>query len=198
MRVGPVRVTSTTGRATLVTVLAGAVMLVAAGCNFISPQATLKHYDASDGTSVTVGDIKVRNAIALTGDDGTEASLSMTVINSGTDPARVSFEYPTADGSKTQVLEVDGSAEVRRGTQPGDDQLILTDLDAKPGALLPVYVQYGTETGKKLMVPVLTGALPEYSTLLPTSTPSGTPAPGGSSTPLPESTEDAPSGTPSS
>lgn len=172
------------------------VVLTAAGCNFISPQATTKQYDASDGTSVNVGDIQVRNAIALTaseGDGGT-ASLSMVVLNTSDEAAEVSFEYPTTDGKKTQTVDVDGSSQVSLGTEPGQDQFLMESLDSDPGALVTIFVQHGTETGKSFVVPVLTGALGEYATLLPSPTPSGEATP--SSTPLPEATQQAPSSSP--
>ena len=172
------------------------VVLTAAGCNFISPQATTKQYDASDGTSVNVGDIQVRNAIALTaseGDGGT-ASLSMVVLNTSDEAAEVSFEYPTTSGKETQTVEVDGSSQVSLGTEPGQEQFLMESLDSDPGALVTIFVQYGTETGKSFVVPVLTGALGEYATLLPSPTPSTEATP--SSTPLPEATEQAPSPSP--
>ena len=47
-------------------VLALAVAVGTAGCGFIAPQATTKHYDASDGVSGNVGQIDVRNAFIVT------------------------------------------------------------------------------------------------------------------------------------
>ncbi|KQS17093.1 hypothetical protein [Frigoribacterium sp. Leaf186] len=172
------------------------VVLTAAGCNFISPQATTKQYDASDGYSVNVGSIQVRNAILLTAreGDGDTASLSMVVLNTSDEAAQVSFEYPTTSGKQTQTIEVDGSSKVELGTEPGQDQFIIDSLDSDPGALVPVFVQYGTETGKSFNVPVLTGALSEYATLLPSPTPSSDPTV--ESTPLVEATEQAPSSSP--
>lgn len=171
-----------------------AVLVVAAGCNFISPQRTTQFYDASDGISVTVGDVKVLNALALT-DDGSEASLVMSIVNSGDDDASVSFQYETADGSdETQTVDVDASSQVDLGTEPGQTQFVMSDIDVTPGALLPVFVQYGTETGKTLQVPVLTGELSEYATLLPTPTSSQAPAP--ESTTLPSPEDGTPSATP--
>ena len=171
-----------------------AVLVVAAGCNFISPQRTTQFYDASDGISVTVGDVKVLNALALT-DDGSEASLVMSIVNSGDDDASVSFQYETADGSdETQTVDVDASSQVDLGTEPGQTQFVMSDIDVTPGALLPVFVQYGTETGKTLQVPVLTGELSEYATLLPTPTGSQAPAP--ESTTLPSPEDGTPSATP--
>jgi hypothetical protein len=36
-----------------------------------------------------------------------------------------------------------------------------------PGSLLPLYVQYGNETGKKVLVPVLDGSISPYDEFLP-------------------------------
>lgn len=195
MRAPSLKPRGLTTRVASAAAVGAAVVMTVAGCNFISPQATTKQYDASDGTSVNVGDIQVRNAIALTaseGDGGT-ASLSMVVLNTGDDAAQVSFEYPTTAGNKTQTVDVDGSSQVALGTEPGQDQFIMDDLDSDPGALVTIFVQYGSETGKSFVVPVLTGALAEYATLLPSPTPSGSATP--ESTPLPESTEGTPSAT---
>ena len=46
-------------------------------------------------------------------------------------------------------------------------ELTLQKIDAKPGDLFPIYLQYGDAEGKQLMVPVLDGTLPEYEALLP-------------------------------
>ena len=99
----------------------------------------------------------------------------------------MSFQYETESGDETQTVEVEARSQVDRGTSTDVDQFVMTDLDVTPGQLLPVFVQYGTETGKMLQVPVLTGALPEYATLLPTPTPSADGRARRASTPLPES-----------
>ncbi|NII51696.1 hypothetical protein [Frigoribacterium endophyticum] len=180
-------------RALAAATVGAAVLVVAAGCNFISPQRTTQFYDASDGTSVTVGDVKVLNALALT-EDGAEASLVMSIVNSGDDAAQVSFQYETESGDETQTVDVDANSQVDLGTEVGQEQFVMSDLDVTPGALLPVFVQYGTETGKSLQVPVLTGELSEYATLLPM--PGETTAPSAESTTLPSPEDGTPSATP--
>lgn len=167
-------------------------MVLTAGCNFISPQSTTEQYDASDGFSTNVGSLDVRNAIVFTEDSGETASLSITLINTASSDKTVRFQYEGLDGKETETVDVPGNSEVRRGTQGGDDQLILANIDKKPGALLKVFIQYGSQTGKSLQVPVLNGALSEYATLLPSPTVSGAPTgastDGASATPIPEDT----------
>lgn len=162
MKIAPV-----TLRTAAATVLAGSVAVLAAGCNFIAPQHTFEIMDVVDGTNATVGDVALRNVLAVT-DDGSEASLVMVLLNSSDDDAEVRFEYETETGTETQTVDVPAGTEVRRGTSADAEQLVLSDLDVTPGALLPVFVQYGAETGSMIDVPVLTGAFPRYSTLLPT------------------------------
>lgn len=180
-------------RTTATVVLAGAVMVLAAGCNFISPQTTTEKYDASDGFSTNVGSLDVRNAIVFTDDSGETASLSLTLINNSSSDKDVRFQYKGLDGQQTAEVEVPANSEVRRGTQGGDQQLILTDIDKKPGSLLKVFIQFGSQTGKNLDVPVLNGAFKEYSTLVPSPTTSGeatdgaTPVPTDDVTPQPTS-----------
>src|ERR1700710_1284550 len=62
--------------------LALAVAFGTAGCGFVAPQATTKHYDASDGVGGTVGQIDVRNAMIITdASDGTVGNLVVTLVN---------------------------------------------------------------------------------------------------------------------
>jgi hypothetical protein len=173
-------------------------MVLAAGCNFISPQTTTEHYDASDGFSTNVGSLDVRNAIVFTEDGGETASLSMTLINNTSGTKTVKFQYAGSNGSQTESVKVPGNSEVRRGTQGGDKQLILTNIGEKPGALLKVFIQYGSQSGKNLEVPVLNGALKEYATLVPSPTISTFPVDGGtptdSATTIPTDTVTSPAG----
>ena len=162
-------------RTTAAVVLAGAVMVLTAGCNFISPQTTTESYDASDGTSITVGNIDVRNAIVFTGDSGETASLSVTVLNSGDSAATVNFQYDSSvQGQTTESVEVPADGTVSRGTQDGDPQIILHDIDKPAGSLVNIFIQSGSSTGKSLKVPVLDGSFKQYATLLPSPTPAGT------------------------
>lgn len=161
-------------------VVAGALALGMSGCNLIAPQATLKQYDASDGVGVKVGKVDIRNAIVVA-DDDTVGNLVFSVAN-------------TDDRAHTILIEVEGSDEQFQVlAEPGlttfdgsgaNEPLRIEPLGAKPGAILDVFFQYGDETGATASVPILTGQLLEYSTLVPTPAPSEVP----STEPTPEVT----------
>lgn len=181
-------------RTTAAVVIAGAVMVLTAGCNFISPQTTTEIYDASDGVNTTVGDIEVRNAIVFT-ENGDEASLSVVVINNGSSAANVKFQYQALGSTETAVIPVAANGETDRGTQGGQKQTILNGIGKQPGSLLTVFIQSGTDTGKKLNVPVLDGSLTQYATLLPSPSPStGTIATSEPRSTEPTETETTPAG----
>ncbi|WP_285038198.1 hypothetical protein [Plantibacter sp. lyk4-40-MEA-4] len=168
-------------------VVAGAVALGMSGCNLIAPQATLKQYDASDGVGVTVGSVAVRNAIVVS-DDGETGNLVFSVAN-------------LDDRAHTVLIEIEGKDEQFQVlAEPGlttfdgsgaNDPLRIESLGVQPGAIVDVFFQYGDETGATASVPVLTGELLEYSTLvptpLPTDEPTETPTP--LATPTTEPTE---------
>jgi hypothetical protein len=126
-------------------------------------QATTEHYDASDGVSVNVGDLDVRNILVVS-DDGEDGNLVLTVVNTGEDDAELGVQVGEG-GSEPLIIEVEAGATVSLG---GDEEpLLLEGIDTQPGALLPLYFQYGTAEGIEKLVPVLDGRLPEYADLAP-------------------------------
>jgi hypothetical protein len=148
-------------------VVAVAVLIGTAGCNLVAPQATTKHYFASDGVSVDVNDdIAVRNAVVIT-DEGKLGNLVMTVVNTSTDDARLTVQHETSDGDKKNVTVSVPAASTTVFGYPDGETVLLRSLGAEPGSLLPIYVHSGSETGKQILVPVLDGGLPEYEELLP-------------------------------
>jgi len=159
-------------------VVAASLLLSTAGCSFFAPQATLKRYDPSDGVGATVGQVKVRNALLLT-KDGQVASFLVNLVNDGEKTVNVLIQYngTTASGTSGKVdtrVQLD-AGEVKTFGSSETRQLIFTGIDSKAGSLFPVFVQYGTQTGEQLLVPVLDGSLSEYSMLLPTPLPTTTP-----------------------
>ncbi|MCU1584862.1 MAG: modification methylase [Microbacteriaceae bacterium] len=179
-------------------VVAATLLLATTACTFLTPQSTLKVYSPSDGVDATVGQVEVRNAMLLS-KDGQDASFVVSMVNDGQKDAtvRIQYESKTASGSTHKVntnVQLAGG-EVKTFGSSDTRQLVFTGIDTKPGALFPVFVQYGSLTGDQMLVPVLNGALAPYGKLLPTPTPtpspsltpspSGTPTPSGSPTPSP-------------
>lgn len=155
-------------RAAASVVLAGALLVGTTGCTFISTQATLIHYDPSDGVGTDVGDVQARNVLALINEDGRAISLLVTLVNSGTRTANVTLQYKSG-GEKVDTLKSVNPGEVKTyGTTPDDTQIIVLNPGVKAGGLFPVYIQYGKNEGKELLVPVLSADNnPQYDGLFP-------------------------------
>lgn len=147
-------------------VLAATLALGMSGCSFFATQATLIQYEPSDGTAANVGDVKIRNVLAIS-EDGKNLGITMTLSNSSSEAAEVGFQFTTAAGKKlTQYVQVPGNALVSIGNTAGDE-LVIRGVDATIGGQFPLFAQYGDNEGKGLMVPVLDGSLKEYADLVP-------------------------------
>jgi hypothetical protein len=164
-------------------VAASALALGLTGCSLFAVHQTLHPYDASDGVSVTVGDVRVINAIVFT-EDGQDGNFSAAAVNTSGSDIELTLQY-LSDGDKVNVdIDVPAGETVHFG---GDDnQVLLPGLDTAPGSLLKIYFQYGDKPGKQIEVPVLDTALEEYDGLLPSPTP--TPTPTVTATPAPTET----------
>lgn len=181
-------------RARIVTsvIIGVAAVLATTGCSYFATQSTLEHYDPSDGVGATVGNVDVRNALLLT-KNGKDASLVVDLINGGESTVNVSVQYDVIGPSGT-IGKVDKTIRLDAGEVKGyggndEGQLILNHIKTRPGALFPVFVQYGDTTGKQVLVPVLNGALSEYSKLLPTPTPTPTSTADSKIIPLPTASD---------
>ena len=163
-------------------VIATGLVLASSGCAYFAPQSTQIMYDPSDGVSGSVGDIEVLNAMAIT-KDGESVNLVMVVINSGEQSRDVRFAYNFEDATNasnpSETVTIEAGERVSFGNGGDAPDLVLTNANTRLGALMPVFVQYGEETGDTMQVPVLDNALPGYEDLLPTETPvpSSTPEP---------------------
>jgi hypothetical protein len=144
-------------------VLAASVVLGTSACNLVSPQTTTKIYDASDGVSARVGDLKIRNAMVITG-DGKDGNLLVSITNVGSAHS-LTIQYGDDDANTVETVIPEEST-VSFGTED-EDPLLLEGIDAEPGSLMTLFFQYGEETGVEALVPVLDGTLPEYSEFVP-------------------------------
>src|SRR3712207_6376809 len=124
-------------------------MLGTTGCTFVAEIATLEEYDPSDGVGTTIGDVQVRNMLAIT-EDGSRASLVFSANN--TSDEAVQLAVSLTEGGEAQQVSLPAGELTPVGS--GGTQLLLEGLDVVPGSLLPVYVQYGSEAGRLLNVPV--------------------------------------------
>jgi hypothetical protein len=158
-------------RAAASVVLAGALLVGTSACSLFSEQATLRSYDPTDGVNVTLGDVAIRNMFAIAAPDGKSLSLVVTLINTGTSYANVTFQYPSNGAQATSVKFVRPNAPLALGNAPDQEQFIITNSGVATGANLPVYIQTGTTPGQLVPVPILDGSLVQYSTLAPTPAP---------------------------
>jgi len=149
-------------------VLATALAIGTTGCTFITQQATLIPYSPSDGIEANLGDVKLRNVIALMSDDGLSASLLITIINDGDVTAFVRMQTVSTSGEQVDFLRpVPSNSVVSFGNTVDDEQLIVSMPDAIAGGLLPVYVQHGTVPGTEMLVPALSAFEEHYKDLKP-------------------------------
>jgi hypothetical protein len=146
--------------ATVVTVLA------LAGCGFVTPVATMKPYDPSDGVGTEIGDLALRN-ILLIANDNHEATLIMTVVNRADEDIVLNIQYGDADVRITEsVTLTGGNTRTNVGDDPGTT-VVVSDPTKTIGALFPLYFEYGSVPGEVVLVPVLDGSLPEYELYVP-------------------------------
>ena len=159
---------SAAARAAASVVLAGALLVGTTGCTFVSQQATLIEYDPSDGIGTQVGDVAVRNALALINEDGHAVSLMVTFVNTGSKIANLSIQYQSGGEKTTTTKSVRAGDVASYGTTPDETQIIILNPGVKAGGLYPVYFQYGDNEGKELLLPVMNAdSHPEYKDLLP-------------------------------
>ena len=170
-------------------VLVAGVVLGTAGCGFTATQATSIAYDASDGVSGTVGELEFRNAILLS-DEGDTANLLLSVVNLSEDAVQLNVQYE-ADGEKVTARETIAALTTVTLGSTDEPEIVLENIDSQPGALFPVFLQYGQETGVELLMPILDGSMDVYSSLMPvepTATPTATATPAATATPTPTAT----------
>jgi hypothetical protein len=154
------RFVSTVAAAVAVTVLA------LTGCTFITPIATQKPYDPSDGVGADIGDLALRNVL-LIANDANEATLVMTVVNNGDEDIVLNLQYGDQATRLNQSLTLPGGqTRTRVGDDPGTSIIIFHE-SVIPGGLFPIYAEYGAVPGEVILVPVLDGSLSEYELYVP-------------------------------
>ncbi len=144
-------------------VVATAVLALLTSCDLFAPQETMYITESSDGVSGSTGKIFVGNAVIIT-TTGKVGNLVATLVNKDYISHPVQIQH---DLNSTPVnLTLDPVQALQLGT-PGNTIVLITNLNATPGSLVPIYFQSGVNPGVLLNVPVLTGAQPPYSDLTP-------------------------------
>ncbi|MGV8912640.1 MAG: hypothetical protein ACOH14_08505 [Rhodoglobus sp.] len=157
-------------RAAASALIAGALLVGTASCSFITPIATLNQYDPSDGISTSVGELKVRNVLAISNDDNSAVSLMVTIINTSSSSGSLTLQYDSADGERINLSKPLSANEVKSyGTTVDGATIVISDAGVTAGQLFPIYFQYGDESGSELLVPVISGDNKIYADLAPAS-----------------------------
>ena len=151
--------------------LAAAVATGLAGCNLISPQSTTLSYNASDGVSVDLGALKLRNVLVLVG-DADNGSLVLSAVNEDGSPATVNVSGAGTTGS----FEVPGTVGITPIGFGEGAKVELAGTELEPGGAVELTFTSKGGTTATVSVPVLDGTLAEYASLAPTATVTAFPA----------------------
>ena len=142
-------------RAAASVILAGVLVTSTAGCGFFTTQATLIPYDPSDGVGANLGTVDVRNVIGIIDEDGENISLLVTFVNSGDSNAKVAIQFESGGEKTTVTKTIALNATTGFGNFEDESQIIISNSGIPAGDLIPVYMQYGDNEGKQMLVPVL-------------------------------------------
>lgn len=153
-------------------VSAVAVVGLTAGCLVLSPVQTNQPYVPADGMPADVGDVALRDLL-LVGGAGGPAVISGSAINEGGENVQVQVQQQAADGTTSGGSEI--ALTPRAQVDLSSQGLVLSKVDAKPGALATLRITATPGGTTVVTVPVL-AATDYYSTVTPPPTaPAGTP-----------------------
>lgn len=139
------------------------ILLAATGCGFVVNQDAIRPYEPSDGFSVNVENVKVRNALIVT-NNGTAAVFIAGIVTSG-ESTILNLNIKNKAGEWTlHKITVEGGHANAGNTK--HYEVKISDLGAMPGDLLEATVQYGNSVTEPFYLPVLSTSIPEYSGLL--------------------------------
>jgi hypothetical protein len=174
-------------RLSRVALAAAAVALIVpvSGCaSLLSAQQTAEYqYNGGDGAWADFGEVAVRGVLLVSNGEG-EANLFYGIVNNSDQEAQV--EIQVGDANITETVPAGGELLQNPGNSlRGQEPIVVSGIEGEPGALEDVEVTVNGES-KTVRTQILSEALPEYSTLVPTA-----PAAGGDATTDPAATETA-------
>lgn len=142
-------------------VVAVSALTLTSGCAMFNPVQTNQTYVPADGVPADIGTLALRDLVLVSDGEGT-AVLSGSAINTGSDELTVQLTPQGQDGAG-------GGSEIKLGPREqvslATKGLQFSDIQAKPGTLLPVAVQSSAGT-QIVRVPVLPATGP-YATVTP-------------------------------
>ncbi|MEY3908688.1 MAG: hypothetical protein RLZZ90_595 [Actinomycetota bacterium] len=145
--------------------IAASLLLGTTGCSLFSPVATRASYSPGDGTQIDLETIKVRNFMYLSDGKGGEA-LFGSIINPSLESKSIKIQYTdgTLKEKKEVAINLLAGQKIDLGYNGGSALAI--DLDGEPGGVVEVFIIEGSNTGKRIEVPVLDGTLEQYKDLV--------------------------------
>ncbi len=167
-------------RAVAAIALSAALVVGLSGCALWQQPETGREYDPSDGVSLSLGDLELRNVLVVT-EDGELGNLIGTAVNTTGSDIDFTVQW-NVDGEYYEV-ELTAAGNGRTDFGFSGDQVTLEPLGAIAGSLLDAVVHISSDQ-RELRIPVLDATLVEYEDALPTPTPTPTP----SGTPSPSAT----------
>ena len=140
--------------------IAGAIALAATGCSYMAPQATLIRYDPADGVGADLGDLLLRNVIAVADEDAAAVNIVFSAVNTGDKAITLHYSADTKSGQQ------DDSITIRPGlTNVGEDGrqiVVVSPKNAAVGGLYSVTFTAEGADSATLRIPVLDAKGREY------------------------------------
>lgn len=157
----------------------GVLALGLAGCSVFNPAVIQTPYAASDGVDADLPgtDVVLRNLIIIGDEKGSEAELVGSVVNTGTEDARITLQADageTGQPSQTTVAVGAGQA-VQFGPASNQTEVLVTDLAVDPGGITGLTASTTSGGRVDINVPVL-AAEGDYAEVTPAATATGTPS----------------------
>jgi hypothetical protein len=151
--------------------VAAAVALGATGCEFMTTADTQHIKDITDGINVNVGKLNIRNALFVSTNSGRNARFVATIVNSTGSAKELTVQAKDSTDHEATV-RVPANTTLDLANAKSADEIVFRNVKVTPGDLTKVYFSYPSATGASAKIPVLTGAMAEYATLVPTTSPS--------------------------
>lgn len=148
-------------RIAMTTAAAAAVVLSAAGCQYLNDTQTHDFYQAADGTNAFEKGVGVRNAVLVLDKSG-KGTLFATVSNDTANPGTASLEGSVkgqAIFSSTVQAPAQGSTKVGGS---GNQQIIATNVAAKPGDIAQLTVTVDGQGSTTISLPVVDQEMSYY------------------------------------